>query len=259
MQPGRDLALVTGASSGIGAEFARQLAAQRIDLVVTARRRDRLEALAGELTAAHGIKVAVVENDLNRNDGADRLVDELAARQLAPTVLINNAGFGYYGQFVEQSRDDMEAMLAVNVRAMTILCRRLGEAMARAKHGYILNVSSFAAIAPIPRYSVYSGAKAYVVGFSQAIRHELARQGVKVSVVCPGFTRTEFHDVSRHQKTKLMRATEFSAELVARAGLKGLVRGKFLIVPGWWYKLNLLAAAVLPRTVMAGLSARAVK
>jgi short-subunit dehydrogenase len=259
MQSGRDLALVTGASSGIGAELARQLAARRIDLVLTARRRDRLESLAGELTAQHGVKATVIENDLNTQEGADRLVQELSGRRLEPTVLINNAGFGYFSDFLQQPREDIESLLQVNIRAVTILCRRLGETMAAARHGYILNVSSFAAIAPIPKYAVYSGAKAYVIGFSQALRHELSRRGVKVSVLCPGFTRTEFHDVSRHEKSRLMQATELTVEQVARAGLAGLVRGKFLIVPGWWYKLNLLFAGVLPRSVMSALTARMVK
>src|SRR5437773_2363052 len=130
MQQERDLALVTGASSGIGAELAKQFPARGTDLVLAARRRDRLEALAAELTAKHSIQASVIENDLNTANGADRLVDELAATGLTPTILINNAGFGYYDQFVEQSRDDIEALLQVNVRALTILCRRLGEAMA---------------------------------------------------------------------------------------------------------------------------------
>ncbi len=259
MQPGRDLALVTGASSGIGAELARQLAARKIDLVLTARRRERLQALAKELAAKHDVKAAVIENDLNTAGGADQLIDELAARQLAPTALINNAGFGYFSNFVAQPRDDIEALLQVNIRAVTILCRRLGEVMAAKKHGYILNVASFAALAPIPRYAVYSGAKAFVVSFSQALRHELRHRGVMVSVLCPGFTRTEFHDVSGHDKSRIMRATELSVEQVARAGLAGLERGKFLIVPGWWYKLNLLAARFLPRTLLTAASDRMVK
>jgi hypothetical protein len=131
--------------------------------------------------------------------------------------------------------------------------------MARQGRGYILNVSSFAALAPIPRYAVYSGAKAYVIAFSQALRYELARRGVKVSVLCPGFTRTEFHDVSGHDKSALMRATELTAEQVARAGLDGLLRGRFLIVPGWWYKLNALAMQLLPRGAVSALAARVVK
>jgi short-subunit dehydrogenase len=259
MPPPRELALVTGASSGIGAELARQFAAQGTDLILTARRRDRLEALAAELTEQHGIVATPIENDLNTTGGADRLVDELASRSLDPTILINNAGFGYFDQFVQQSRDDIEALIQVNVRALTILCRRIGENMAERRHGAILNVSSFAAIAPIPRYAVYSGAKAFVIAFSQALRHELAKKNIKVCVLCPGFTRTEFHDVSRHEKSSLMRATELTPQQVARAGLRGLARNQFLIVPGLWYKLNALTARLLPRTIMSRISAAAVK
>lgn len=255
----RELALVTGASSGIGAELARLLAAQKADLVLTARRRDRLEALAAELTSQHGIAAATIAADLNTIDGADQLVDELAARSLWPTILINNAGFGYFDQFVEQSRDDIEGLIQVNIRALTILCRRLGENMAERRRGAILNVSSFAAIAPIPRYAVYSGAKAYVIAFSQALRHELAKKNVKVCVLCPGFTRTEFHDVSRHEKSSLMRATELTPQQVARAGLRGLARNQFLIVPGLWYKFNSLTARLLPRPLMSRISAAVVK
>jgi short-subunit dehydrogenase len=254
-----ELALVTGASSGIGAELARQLAAQGVSLILTARRRERLEALAAELTAKHGVQATAIESDLNTADGAHRLLAELETRGLQPTMLINNAGFGYYGPFVEQASDDIEAMLQVNVRAVTILCRQIGEAMADRGGGSILNVSSFAALAPIPRYAVYSGAKAYVIAFSQALAHELARRKVKVSVLCPGFTGTEFHDVSRHEKTSLMRATELTVEQVARAGLRGMARGQFLIVPGWWYKLNWLVSSFLPRKTMSALSAVVVK
>jgi short-subunit dehydrogenase len=259
MLPVRQLALVTGASSGIGAELARLLAAQKTDLILTARRRDRLEALAAELSAQHGIAATAIENDLNTAGGADRLVDELSSRGLAPSILINNAGFGYFDQFVQQSRADIEALIQVNVRALTILCRRLGEPMAERRHGAILNVSSFAAIAPIPRYAVYSGAKAYVIAFSQALRHELAKKNVKVCVLCPGFTRTEFHNVSRHEKSSLMRATELTPQQVARAGLRGLARNQFLIVPGLWYKLNSLTARLLPRSLMSRISAAVVK
>ncbi len=254
-----DLALITGASSGIGAEIARILAAQQTDLILTARRRDRLETLAAELAPQHNISAIAIENDLNTPDGADRLVEELASRGLTPTMLINNAGFGYFDQFVQQSRDDIEALIQVNVRALTILCRRLGEKMAERRHGAILNVSSFAAIAPIPRYAVYSGAKAYVIAFSQALRHELAKKNVKVCVLCPGFTRTEFHEVSRHEKSSLMRATELTPQQVARAGLRGLNRNQFLIVPGLWYKLNSLTARFLPRPLMSRISAAVVK
>lgn len=259
MSNGRDLALVTGASSGIGAEIAEQLAARGVDLVLTARRQDRLAALAAELTSQHGIQTAIIEADLNTTDGANRLIDELAAKNLAITRLINNAGFGYYGPFLDQSPADVDAMLQVDIRAVTILCQKLGRQMAARGGGKILNVASFAALAPIPRYAVYSGAKAYVIAFSQSLRYELANKKVGVSVLCPGFTKTEFHEVSRHKKSSLMRATELSVEQVARAGLRGLERGQFLIIPGWWYKLNFLTASFLPRSLMSAISAAVVK
>jgi short-subunit dehydrogenase len=259
MPQGRDLALITGASSGIGAEIARQLAAQKTNLVLTARRRDRLESLAAELTSKHQIQATILAADLNTTDGADKLVTELNLNNLPITHLINNAGFGYYGPFLNQSPADIDAMLEVDIRAVTILCQKLGQQMADRGGGKILNVASFAALAPIPRYAVYSGAKAYVIAFSQALRHELKNKHVSISVLCPGFTKTEFHEVSRHEKSSLMRSTELTAQQVASAGLRGLARNQFLIIPGWWYKLNHLTASLLPRSLMTSLSAASVK
>lgn len=267
LQSGSDLALVTGASSGIGAEFARRLAARGIDLVLTARREERLAELATELTDptknsaknSANISVTAIAADLNLSNGPERLLAELESRGLAPTVLINNAGFGYFGKFLEQPADEIEAMIQVNVRAATLLAHRLGHAMARRKRGAILNVASFAALAPIPRYAVYSGAKAYLVAWSQALAHELKKSNVRVSVLCPGFTRTEFHDVARHEKSSLMRRTELTPEYVARIGIRGLERGQTVIVPGLWYRLNALLMRLLPAKAAAALSARSVR
>ena len=265
-KPQHDLALVTGASSGIGAEFARQLFARGIDVVLTARRGDRLEQLASELMGLAAPQrafptptVTIIPCDLAAADGPDRLLAELAARKIAPTILINNAGFGYFDLFVEQSREHIEAMIAVNLRAATILARELGAAMAARKHGYILSVASFAALAPIPRYAVYSGAKAYLIAWTQALAHELKKGNVRVSVVCPGFTNTEFHDVARHKKTRLMKLIELTPEQVAAAGLRGLARGKIVIIPGWWYKLNAAAMRLLPRSWSTAMSAKSVR
>ena len=260
LQPGRDLALITGASSGIGAEIARQLAARGIDLILTGRRRERLEQLANQLAPAGSpLRITVIPNDLNTVEGPDQLLAAIAERKLAPTVLINNAGFGFFDLFLDQSREQLEAMIAVNVRAATILAREMGGQMAARKRGYILNVASFAALAPIPRYAVYSGAKAYLVAWTQALAYELRKSGVRVSVICPGFTRTEFHDVARHEKTRLMQMIELTPEQVARAAIRGLERGKLVIVPGWWYKLNAAAMRLLPRGWVAAMSAKSVK
>ena len=150
-------------------------------------------------------------------------------------------------------------MIAVNLRASTLLARELGAQMALRKHGYILSVASYAALAPIPRYAVYSGAKAYLVAWTQALAHELKRSGVRVSVICPGFTRTEFHDVARHKKTGLMKRIELTPEQVASAAIRGLERGQLVIVPGWWYKLNAALVRLLPRSWSAAMSAKAVR
>ena len=187
------------------------------------------------------------------------MIVELNIQKLAITHLINNAGFGYYGPFLDQSPADIDAMLQVDIRAVTILCQKLGQQMAERGGGKISQRLLLRRPRPDPRYTVYSGAKAYIVAFSQALRHELANKKVTISVLCPGFTKTEFHEVSRHKKTSLMRSTELSVEQVARAGLRGLERNQFLIIPGWWYKLNFLTASFLPRSLMSAISAASVK
>lgn len=248
------LALITGASSGIGAELARQLAARQTNLILTARRLDRLETLSAELTAKHHIQTTVIQNDLHTPDGPSELAERLAAEGLEPTILINNAGLGHYGPFLDQSPDQIDAMLGVDIRALTHLSRHLGQRMAARRQGAILNIASFAALAPVPGYTVYSACKAFVVAFSQALRHELAPHNVNVSVICPGFTPTEFFAVSHHRRSRLMRLTETSVEQVARAALRGLARRQFLIVPGWWYQLNRLTTSLVPGPVISAIS-----
>jgi hypothetical protein len=255
----QELALVTGASSGIGAEIARVLAGRGIDLVITARREERLAALGQELESAHGISVTPIVADLDTPDGAKRLFDEVHQRGLEITILINNAGFGLYGVVARQSEEQIASLLRVNVEAATTLARLFGAAMCSRGQGYILNVSSFAALQPIPRYTVYSGAKAYILAFSLGLRHEMRPHGVKVSVVCPGFTSTEFHAVAEHRKTSWIRITTLPARHVARASVRGMLRGKAVIVPGWFYKLNALLVRGMPRTWGSAISAAIVK
>jgi len=250
-----ELALVTGASSGIGRELARVLASQGVNLVITARREERLATLRDELQRAHDVKVDILPHDLDRPDGAALLYDVVRAGGHEITLLINNAGFGHFGDTADVDMAKIESQLQVNVDTLTRLTRLFAADMRKRGHGHLLNLSSFAALTPIPGYAVYSGAKAYVIGFSQALRHELKGSGVSVSVLCPGFTTTEFHKVSDHRKTRLMRTTSMTAEKVAAAGIAGMWRGKFLIVPGWWYKLNTLTARMLPRSWSSALSA----
>jgi short-subunit dehydrogenase len=252
-------ALVTGASSGIGAAFARVLAERGWNLAISARRSDRLVDLRKEITARHGVRVTAVENDLDTTAGAQRLFDEVRALEPSVSMLINNAGFGTYGLVTEQDLPMIHSMIQVNVTSLTTLTRLYAAQMRGQGGGYLLNVASFAALQPIPRYAVYSGAKAYVVAFSQALRHELRGTGVRVSVLAPGFTATEFHDVARHRKTKLMQRTTLDARCVAKAGLAGLLKGRPLIVPGWWYRTAAVANRVMPRSVASALAAWTVR
>lgn len=255
----RPLALVTGASSGMGREFARVLAERGYDLVVTARRADRLLELKLELETAHSIFVTVIPGDLNSSDGATKLFRQVQAQRLEVDLLINNAGFGIFGPFLEQTAAEIESMINVNVVALTTLTRLFSEQMVTRGGGSILQISSYAGLQPIPRYTVYSGAKAYVVAFAQGLRHELKKHNVRICVMAPGFSQTEFHDVAGHAKTSTMRFLSLSPRQLAEAGVKGVLRNQFLITPGWMYRVNNLLLRFLPRSVASAISAGIVK
>lgn len=255
----RELALVTGASSGIGAELAKALARRKIPLVLTARRLDRLEQLRAELIEQQGVEVEVIAHDLNDPLGGEKLCKELERRGLQISILINNAGFGWYGDFIQQESREMESLLNVNVIALTALTRRLAPAMAERGRGRVLNVASMIGFTPSARMTMYSASKAYVLALSQALDMELKSQGVRVSVLCPGFTATEFNDVADWPQTGLMKVLMLKAPHVAEAGIAGLLRGKRVIVPGWHYKLTALVVRFLPRSVMLRLAALTVR
>lgn len=259
MNPAKQRALVTGASSGLGVEFARVLAARGIDLVVSARRQDRLESLAIELRKTHGVEVAVLPADLATPDGARQLFDavQIAGKQI--DILINNAGFGYFGPFLQQSVDEVSEMIAVNISSLTTLTRLFADTMNRQGGGHILQVSSFAALQPIPRYSIYSAAKAYVITLTQALRYELRKTNVNISVVAPGFMATEFHDVAEHEKSKLMKLLTVPSDYVARKAINGMFRRKLLITPGPVYQINRALLRLTPRRMASAISAAVVK
>ena len=255
----RPVALVTGASSGMGREFARVLAERGYDLIVTARRGDRLLELKQELESAHGVSVASIPGDLNSADGATRLFRQVQSQGHRVDLLINNAGFGFFGSFLEQTAEEIDAMIQVNVIALTTLTRLFAEQMSQRGGGSILQISSYAGLQPIPRYTVYSGAKAYVVAFAQALRHEMKKHGVRVCVMAPGFSQTEFHDVAGHNKTSTMRFLSLSPRQFAESGVKGVLRNQFLITPGWKYRVNNFLLRFLPRTWASAISAGIVK
>jgi hypothetical protein len=259
MQAQKHRALVTGASSGLGRELARVLARRGVDLVICARRQDRLDALAKELREANDIDVVVVTADLSTASGPQQLFDAVQDLRTPIDILVNNAGLGYFNPFLEQSIGQIEETLAVDVRALTILTRLFADSMKQQGGGRILQVSSFAGLQPIPRYCVYSAAKSYVVILTQSLRYELKNTGVSVSVVIPGFMPTEFHEVSHHEKTWMMKILSMPAGYVARKAVAGMFRGKIVITPGLFYQLNGLAQRLVPRSVACALSAWVVK
>lgn len=225
-------ALVTGASSGIGDAFARLLAAQGADLVVTARNEDRLQALADELTEAHGVAVEVLVADLTDREAVAAVAERLQSVQSPIDLLVNNAGFGFAGDFIDLDVDREAEVVEVNVGAMHRLAHAAGTAMSSRRRGGIINVSSVAGFAPSPKTATYAASKAFVTSFSEALHMELGPLGVVVSCLCPGLTRTEFQqraDVTTDAAPDVLWQT---AEQVAEAGLRGLAKGKAIVVPG---------------------------
>ncbi len=255
MEAIKQRALITGASSGLGAEIARVLAVRGIDLAISARRKERLETLADELRQSHHISVVVLTADLSSPPGPQQLFDAVQAAGLRIDILINNAGFGHFGPFLNQTLDQINETIAVDVTAVTMLTRLFAEMMKAQGGGYILQVSSFAGLQPIPRYCVYSAAKAYVIAFVQSLQHELRKTGVSVSTVVPGFMSTEFHDVAKHERTLLMKITTLPLRYAARKSVAGMFRRKLLITPGLFYQIVGFLLRFTPRRWASAIAA----
>ena len=248
MSAGR--ALVTGASSGIGREFATLCAADGYDVVLVARRRSRLEELGAALSRAHGVRCEIVEADL-ADPGASRVVVERLGPDQGIDILVNNAGFGMLGPFAQSDLVTIERMIAVNVSALTTLTRLLLPGLVARKRGGILNVASTAGFVPGPLMAVYYATKAYVISFSEALAEEVRGSGVRVTVLCPGPTDTEFQAVARMQTARLFRMPGvLDAATVARAGYRGLARGQRMVVPGVLNKLTAMTPRLAPRGVV---------
>ncbi|MEV7605786.1 SDR family oxidoreductase [Paenarthrobacter sp. NPDC089322] len=191
--------IVTGASSGLGAEFARQLAARGSSLVLVARRADRLEALADELTRAHSVTVTTIARDLGLPDAGRTLREELESRGIYATGLVNNAGFGTHSSFTEEDPDRLQDMIALNVGALVDLSRAYFEPLAAAETGVLINVASLLGFQPTPYMSAYGATKAFVLNFTEGLWAEAGGTGLRVLAVCPGAMDTEFYDAAGSQ------------------------------------------------------------
>src|SRR5262249_8092715 len=246
-------ALVTGASGGIGAAFARLLAERGHDCALAARRADRLTTLADTIAAAGHKRPHVIALDLGERDGPSRLAGELAARGLEPAIVVNNAGFGLRGPAANLDRAEQIAMIDLNVRALTALSLMFLDSLKR-HGGGLINVASLSGFFPGPGMAVYFAGKAYVRSFSEALAHELARHAVRVTCICPGPVPTEFQACAGlHEQSQLFLTR--SAEQIAREGYDAFMRGQRSVVPGIPNKI----AAALPRFMSRALVLRAVE
>jgi short-subunit dehydrogenase len=251
----RKVALVTGASGGIGLEFARLLAAAGYDLALVARSGDKLAAIATELQAAHGIAVTAVAQDLSVN-GAARIVFD---RVPAADILVNNAGFASNGLFAELDERRILDEIALDVTTLTQLTRLYLPQMLARTSGRVLNVASTAAFLPGPNMAVYYAAKAYVLSFSQALAEEMRATGVTVTCLCPGATATGFQTRADVHDTPMMRGPVADAASVARAGFRGMMAGKDIVVPGLANKLVALSPRFSPRRLLLRVSRKLVE
>jgi short-subunit dehydrogenase len=247
--------LITGASSGIGLELARCFACEQFAndgarIILTARNTAALESLAAELRRDWKLEVMVLTADLSLPETPKRIFAELSAQKIAVDVLVNNAGFGALGTFAELSLPRQLEMLQVNITALTELTGLFLPGMIQRKRGGILNVGSVAGFQPGPGMAVYYATKAFVLSFTEALAEELAGSGLKISVLCPGPTESNFSQVARANKARLFKARKMSAAAVARAGHRAFRSGKVISVPGGSNKLLVFSGRLAPRSVV---------
>lgn len=246
-------ALVTGASAGIGKAFAEVLAVEGFDLILTARRAERIEALAQELGRAHGVTVHVFPEDLADRAAPGRLVETIAARGLHVDFLVNNAGYGVPGSYAGTTWRQQDDFLQVMVVAVTELTHRLLPGMIERGWGRVVNVASLAALLPgVAGHTLYAASKAFLVRFSESLSLEAGQHGVHVTALCPGFTVSEFHDVTgtRAQVSTMPAFMWSGAEAVAREGYEAVMRGAPIVVVGRLNRTVAWLARMLPQRLV---------
>ena len=238
-----DVTLITGASAGLGVDFARQLAARGRRLVLVARRKDRLDALADEIGNARAVAV-----DLGEPGASPRLMADIAAHGERVECLINNAGFGLWGRFASLDGARQRQMIDLNCGTLVELCHAVIPAMIARKSGAILNVASTAAFQPGPGMATYFATKAFVLSFSEALHEEVRKSGVRVTALCPGPTATEFGDVAGFKGNGAFEKLSASSSEVVAAGLKALDSNRAVVIPGLLNKFGAQGHRLLPRT-----------
>jgi len=243
--------LVTGASSGIGAAIARELAKRGHGVTLTARRRGRLNELAKELSERHGVRAEVVGCDLSSAAARRRMIKTIADRGLDVDVLVNNAGFGSAGRFQELDPEAELLMVRTNVEAVVDLCAAYVPALVARGRGAILNVASVAAYQPVPRQTTYAATKAFVLSFTEGLHTDLKGTGVTATALCPGPTRTEFGETAGiSEELMQIPGLSYSAEQMAAAGVQAMERGRRAVIPGVTNFVGAVGGRLLPRAVV---------
>lgn len=247
-------AMVTGASSGLGVDFSRELARREANLILVARRGKRLNPIADELRRKFGVEVEVMPTDLSVQDVLEALHRQLSEKAQAVDILVNSAGFGVHGEFLENSWKRERAMIEVDVIALVHLTKLLAAEMVKRGYGRILQVASTAAYQPVPNYAVYGACKAFVLSFGEALYHELRGSGVTCTVLSPGVTKTEFQQVAGHEYTRYMRMTQMTSPDVARIGIDAMLSGRSSVVAGFHNAAMVASVRFAPRRVVTALA-----
>ncbi|MFN2603881.1 MAG: SDR family NAD(P)-dependent oxidoreductase [Gemmatimonadaceae bacterium] len=250
----KSFALITGASRGIGLELAKECAKHGHDVLLVARHQDALEAAAGQIEGKYGVQAIVITADLRDPAAPSELLAATIEQQIDVQMLINNAGFGLGGEFLETDIEREIEMIGVNVVALTQLTKLFAPAMVKRRSGRIMNVASTAAFQPGPLMSVYYATKAYVLSFSEAIAEEWRNTGVTVTALCPGATATDFADTARISNTRLFQKLGVAdAGNIARYGYKAMMRGDRVAIPGWRDKLMIQSERFAPRRMITAI------
>jgi len=252
-----EFALITGASSGIGLHLAQIFAENGFSLILVARNKDRLNALAEEIKKKYKVDVLAISKDLSQGESAEDLFKEVKEEGVEVKYLINNAGFYVKGKFSETSMEETQKLIQLQCLTHTRLTRLFLTGMLERGEGGILNTGSTGSFVPGPFNAVYCAVKAYVLSFSQAIAEELSGSGVKVTALCPGGTHTSFQDTGKRKNSVFFPLLEPSK--VARAGYKGLMKGKRIVIPGFGYKLQVFLIRFVPGKLMVKLAATMVR
>lgn len=245
------IALITGASTGIGFELARVFAKNGYQLVLVARNERRLSDIKDEFQQSFSMPVETIVKDLSKPSAPREVFEEVRDRNLDIHALVNNAGFGWTGQFAEGNPETQLDMIDLNVRALTHLTRLALPPMVDRKGGYILNVASTAAFQPGPLMAVYYATKAYVLSFSEAIANEVSEYGITVTALCPGPTATEFANRANMSSSKLFQGNGvMNAKTVAQLGYEGMMKGKSIVIPGMRNQVMAASTRFAPRRVI---------